>query len=74
MNDQPQDALALDAVVAAGCQEPGCARKDHALVLAQRCHRGAGTDVLYTEGANVLTILCHKCRAVVARVLVGVRS
>jgi hypothetical protein len=64
----------LDAMTAAGCQNPSCKTPLHELVLRGRCHPGAGTNASYKQGSGVLTIACRVCDRVVLQVLVGSRS
>ena len=62
----------LDEIVSHGCQVPDCPHgTQHRLTLAPRCHKSAGCDVSYVEGAGILTMSCRNCGAVVAEVAVA---
>ncbi len=51
----------LDELLAKGCSTPGCTHKNHhGLVLAGRCHPGAGQKVVGRPG-GVVEVLCDRC-------------
>lgn len=60
----------LDQLAGAGCQVEGCDCKGHGeLFFHARCNPSAGTRVSYKDGR--LTIICKKCRLLVAEVEVA---
>ena len=71
----PQKPLAiieLEAMLAEGCQVPGCHHKHpEEIFLNQRCHPVAGLEAGYKKGSGVLRVSCRICHARVTEVAVA---
>lgn len=63
----PLSRADLDAAECEHCDDPGHVHDP--LVLNQRCHSGAGSEVSYHDG--VLTVLCRRCDKLVAEISVA---
>lgn len=56
-----------------GCAIPNCGHDHTVLYLNQRCHPTANAQVFYNKRTKILTVVCAKCRELVADVKVAER-
>jgi hypothetical protein len=59
-----------------GCHCGKCANKGplSEIFMMQKCHEGAGLELLYTRGSGVLTVTCRHCHKTVERIAVALIS
>jgi hypothetical protein len=54
-----------------GCGTPFCGHDHTVLFLHSRCHVNGGTSVSYDKRTGELTIVCARCKTLVAKVKVA---
>lgn len=66
-------ALTQEQLKPMGCSVPNCGHDHTVLYLNQRCHPSAGTEAFYNKRTKILTIVCQKCKELVADIKVAAR-
>ena len=68
---QPRNAMKIlikADLDAARCESPDCGHDHGVVYFHSDCHPSYGVDVRYDKALSHLTVLCHVCKRVVAKI------
>lgn len=63
----------VQAIVARGCQTPGCTHKHHKLVVVARCHPKANVITVLNSLRGEIQIQCEKCDKMIVAIKIAMR-